>query len=759
MKTALVCLCLCLLSTALSTPVPPPLSGRASGNCVGQHRILLKGCNAKHGFYVFKYVYSFSTRRNQTQIKKEEADRKSIIPSRRLDEDNAKQELPEARTTPEHSDNSSTEAIENVIVLRPENRSTPGAGRDAPSPRPGTGTRARGGVGIAGPTPSSSEGSGDLDLVVEVDGDVPIISQGEQPSEVVVGNRSRIRSEDKDVGAPRVVPAEGAMTDGRERAPVTGGAGDEGSGESTVSGQGQEGVMRGTGTGGAALASVTEKTEDVQVDATGVDEYAYIPDSGSVTITRENLGSTARTTSFTQVSPGKDDEVNIFIGRANIHVGEQETTQAGATVGSEDDSTATAGTSRPLPRLGVTAAPDGGDDDSTPARRQPEGLATTATPSHGDSVTSRPRDARPTGEDEKGATTIGGYGEGLVTPVPWRVTGGHVTVPTVASIRGKDDDEVRGEGQTFKGKPDHLATTTPQQGHDEEATATVPAERASIHVATVPAERASIHVATVPAEGASVHLATTTASPGVSEGDCTTSSVTASSREAGRSTVVGKGGSREVRPATPKPRGEGQPGAGVRVWPGGAGLDKTPRTDKPPSPSGKASSQTPSRAQTKAGSRGSDAGGRSHATKAGGSPTPQARQDVGSMAAGKGRERGRGGETGAAVSGAGGGRLPGHHGRKLGTGAPGTFAALGHSRQVDQLKRADELHVRERAFYSLGRAEGGPHGPYTGLGGADSSQSSEGERDTHSDSGQTGLRPSGWGSPGYPHGRWIQGSL
>ncbi|KFQ16266.1 Ovocleidin-116, partial [Leptosomus discolor] len=33
------------------------------------HQILLKGCNTKHGFYVFKYVYSFSTRRNQTQIK------------------------------------------------------------------------------------------------------------------------------------------------------------------------------------------------------------------------------------------------------------------------------------------------------------------------------------------------------------------------------------------------------------------------------------------------------------------------------------------------------------------------------------------------------------------------------------------------------------------------------------------------------------------------------------------------------------------
>ncbi|NXI85268.1 OC116 protein, partial [Rhipidura dahli] len=64
MQTSLVCLCLCLLNTALATPVK---------NCgfgyFLSHQILLKGCNAKHGFYIFKYVYSFSTRRNQTQIK------------------------------------------------------------------------------------------------------------------------------------------------------------------------------------------------------------------------------------------------------------------------------------------------------------------------------------------------------------------------------------------------------------------------------------------------------------------------------------------------------------------------------------------------------------------------------------------------------------------------------------------------------------------------------------------------------------------
>ncbi|KFR07941.1 Ovocleidin-116, partial [Opisthocomus hoazin] len=75
MQTALACLCLCLLSTALSTPVTREDTAIGfNKKIVGfgyffPHQILLKGCNANHGFYVFKYVYSFSTRRNQTQIK------------------------------------------------------------------------------------------------------------------------------------------------------------------------------------------------------------------------------------------------------------------------------------------------------------------------------------------------------------------------------------------------------------------------------------------------------------------------------------------------------------------------------------------------------------------------------------------------------------------------------------------------------------------------------------------------------------------
>ncbi|XP_026703533.1 matrix extracellular phosphoglycoprotein [Athene cunicularia] len=721
MQTALVCLCLCLLSTALLTPVPPPLPGRAAGNCVGQHRILLKGCNTKHGFYIFKYVYKFSTRRNQTQIKKEEADSQTTVSGHRLGEDNVRQ------GPTEDGDNGSTDAMENRTILKPENHSTPGVAGGAHSPRPGTGTRARSGVGVVVPTPASTEGSGDLDLVVEVDGGISILPQGGRPGEAMAGNRSGVRSDDRDDGAPRGVPMEGAMTTGRERDTTTTGAGDEASGEATIPAQGQEGVMWGTGMGGATLASVSEKMEDVQVDAKGVDEYAYIPDSGSVTVTGGNVGST----SFTQISPDKDDEVNIFIGRANIHVGEQETTQAGATIGSEDDSTLTAGTSSPLPRLGVTAAHNSDDNDGILAGRQPEGLATTASLSHGDSVTSSPRVGRPTGDDEDGATTIGD-GEGLVAPSPWRVSGGDITVPTGAGIRGSGDDEARGEGKRFEGRPSGLVVTTPSQEAEEEV------------------------AAALPAGGASIHLGTTVASPRVSEGDCTTALGTASGHKAGKSVVAGRGGSGEMGPATPQPHREGQPRVGERVQLGGAGLDKTFRTDKVPSPHGKASSQASSRAPTRAGGHGGDAGGRLHATEAGGSPSPQAGQAGGGVAMDKGRERGQGGKARVAVVGTRGGRLSGHRGRRPGTGAPGAFAALGHSRQMDQVKRADELHVRERSFYALSGAGGGPHGPYTGLGSADSSsQSSEGEQGSRSDSRQMGQQPSEWGAPGHPHSRWA----
>ncbi|XP_071609732.1 matrix extracellular phosphoglycoprotein [Heliangelus exortis] len=714
MQTALVCLCLCLLSTTLSTPVPPPLPGRAAAKCVGQHQILLKGCNAKHGFYIFKYVYSFSTRRNQTQIKKEEADRQNVIPGHQLGEDDGRWELTESGVALERDDNVRTDEMENRTGLKPESNTTPDAGTD---PHPDTITR--GGVGIAGPTLTSLEGSGDLDLVVEVDGGVSTPTWDGHPGKTVVGNKSIVRSEDRDDGAPGWVPVEGTMTAGRERAPATGGAGDEGSGEATNLGQGQGSVLQGTGTGGSALSSVTEKTEDVQVDAKGVDEYAYIPDSGSITVTRGKVGSTVGTTSFTQISPDKDDEVNIFIGRANIHVGEQEATQAGATSGSEDDGVPTAGASSPLPRVGTTVAQD--DDAAIPAHRQPEGLATTATPSHGDSITRRPGDGHPMGEDEDRTTTFG-YGAGPTAQSPWRVTRDDVTVPVEADIHGNGDDEIRGEGERFEGSPGSVPVTTSRQEDDQEATATVPAE------------------------GVSIHLGTIVASPRVKEGNCTSALGMTSSCKAGQSAAMEREGSREAGPTTPQPLGDDRPG--------GAGLDKTPRTDKAPSSRRKPGSQALRGAQAMAGGHSGDAGGSLHTAEA------QAGRDRGSAAARRVPERSRGGEAGAAGAVERGGRVSARRGRRPGAGAPGAFAALSRSRQVDQVKRADELHIRERAFYTLGGAGGGPRSPYAGPGSADSSQSSEGERGSRSDSRQVGLlRPSGWGAPGHPQGRWSRGTL
>lgn len=700
-------------------------------------QILLKGCNAKHGFYIFKYVYSFSTRRNQTQIKvrrqpgstagplawlrhatqltgavavpdpshvcpaqKEEADSQSTIPIHQLDKDNAQSGPTEDRAAPKQDDNISTDAIQHRPSLQPENHSIIGIGGHGHSPRPGTSTRARSGVGITGPTPVSSEGSGDLDLVIEVGSDVPVLPQGRRASEAMVGNRSAVRSEDRDDGAPKGVPVERPMTTGRERDPATGGAEDDSSGEATIHGQEQESIMRGTGMGGSTLASVTENIEDIQVDTKGVDEYAFIPDSGSITVTHGELGNT----SFTHISPDKDDEVNIFIGRASIRVGEQESTQPSVTVGSEDDSIPTAGTSSTLSRLGFASAHGGDDDDDgIPARRQPEGPATTATPIHGDSITSSHGDDHPTRGHEDGVTTIGD-GEGLVS-------------------RGNSDDEVRSEGQRFQGRPSHLPVTTIHQGDDDEA------------------------AATVPAKGASIHLGTTMTSPRVSEEDCTTAKGTASGHTEGESAMVGRGGSGEEKPATSQPRREGQPGVGVRVQLGGAGLDMTTKMYKVPSPHGKSGSRVSSEAQPTTGGHGGNAGG---------SPPSQAGRARGIVAAGKGQQWRQGGKAGAAVVGARGGRLPGHHGSRPRAGAAGMFAALSRSRQVDRVKHADELHLHERAFYSLGGVGGGPHGPYTGLRSADSSQSSEGEQGSLSDSHQMGLQPSGWGAPGHPHGHWSQ---
>ncbi|XP_054028499.1 uncharacterized PE-PGRS family protein PE_PGRS54-like [Dryobates pubescens] len=1041
MQTALVCLC--LLSTAFALPVPPLLPGTAAGNCVGQHRILLKGCNAKHGFYVFKYIYSFSTRRNQTHIKvrgwpgrgaggrhspqaasdlslvcpgqKEEAGSRDALPGRGLGVDGARQGPTEEGAAP--GQDGSTEVMEKGTGLKPQNHSSPGVGGAPHSPRPGTILQAQGAAGTTGP---SSEGSGDQNLVVEEDGSV--LPQGRGPAEAVVGNRSSTRSEDRDRGASGELPGEGATTAGKERPYPTRGAGDEGSGEATAPGRGQEAAVQGARAGGAKLPSVTEKVEAVQVEGEGEGQYAYIPISGGVTISRGKAGRT----SFTQFPPAEDDdEVNILIGKANIRAGEQESTQPGAALGSKEE-----GGSRPLPGLAVSAAPEQEREAGTPGtaaslrhgHRVPSspGHRVPSSPGHGHSTAGTEDAASPAGEEE-----------GPAAPSPWSLPAGQVTVPVGSGKPGDGDDEAGGEGQGVKGRLGGLAVTMPRQRGDDETPATVPAKVGSIHPST------------------------TAADPQATEEDCTTSLGTAggtggtTNPAMPRSTVAGSRGSGEVRLATPKPRREGWPGAGLKGPVQGVGLGTTPRAGKVPSraqaraggsaggsateagssslpragqaggsatekggsslpragqaggsatekggsslpragqaggsateaggsslpqagqaggsATEKGSSSLPRAGQAgsstteaggsslpqagQAGSSTTEAGGSSlpragqaggsatekggsslpragqaggsateaggsslpqagqaggsatekggsslpqagqaggsatekgssslpragqaggsateaggsslpqagqaggsatekgssslpragqaggsatekgssslpragqaggsateaggsslpqagqaggsateaggsslpqagqaggsatekggsslpqagqaggSATEKGGSSLPRAGQAGGSAAAGKGQERGQGGEARGAAAGAGAGSLPGRHGRKQGTGAPGSFSAPSRNRHLEHLRRAAELHVRQRAFYSMGTDEAGPHAPHSSLASADSSRSSEGDPGSRSDSQQAEQQPSAWGAPADPYGRWIQGSL
>ncbi|XP_027312777.2 matrix extracellular phosphoglycoprotein isoform X2 [Anas platyrhynchos] len=620
MRAAL--LCLCLLGAVLPTPVPlPPV--RASGTCIGQHRILLKGCNTKHGFYIFKYVYSFSTRRNQTQIKKEEADEQSAVP--------VHQPGKEEGETPVRG-SGGRYALEDGYSPKPENLSTPGSREESHAPRPGATTH-------VGPTLASSEGSGDMDLVSleEVNGGEDILLQSIHPG----GPRGDGDGGDGSDGGVWGVLVGRAVTAGRERVSAARGAGDEGSGDVTTPGRGRASITGGMGTGRTAVSSVTEKEEDVRMDAEGVDEFAYIPDVGAITNTR-GPGSAG----VTQVTP-EDEEVKIFIGRANIHMGEHGGAPGSTSASSEDGAVPTVGT--------------------TGSWGQPEGQATTDTPQHGDSVTSSPGGGHSTGSDGSGATTVPS-GQGLMVPIPEESTTGDVTVTAVVSSHGDHGDKARGEGPRSRGRP---AVTT----------------------------------------GA----ASSVASSGLTTGDCSTTASTPAEHTS-RSATAGQGGSGEVGTASPVKDGP-------KARPEEAELGKMARTEAASSPRRAAARLAAGRAH--AGDVLGAAARVPAAPRPWGSPRARAQHPEGSKAS-------------ASASAGGFGRL--HGGRRL-VG----LAALERSRQLDQVRHADELHLHERALYNLGGVGGSPPvppGTHAGRWSADSSQSSEGERGSRSGSGEE----DGWGA-------------
>ncbi|XP_067153097.1 matrix extracellular phosphoglycoprotein [Apteryx mantelli] len=692
-------LCVCLASTAFSTPVPLPLSRKAGENCVGQHQILLKGCNVKHGFYVFKYVYSFSTRRNQTQVKKEEASAQSNVSRPQPSEEEALRKLTEGGAAGGRGDDDSSlperAGPENggSSVEGGQPPSTAGHAGSGEARRPGAG----GGVGSDASLAPGTEGSGDSDFLDRVESDVLVLPQRpvtaprehESTWEGADGARSEADGlgELEAAGERNGSRAGEAAGDGHEdewaREVVTtghqlaGGPAEDTAVGAEAEGSGDAGVLgaaRGRGhgpatMGGAAFTSITENAEDVEVDAAGVDEYTYIPDAGAVTITR---GVTqAGRTGLAQIPTKEDDEVNIFIGKANIHVGEQEIATERPGDDDHDTIAATVGAGGHLPTPGTTEVHDGGQ--------------------------STPTSGRDGGEAQGVATTVGHSDRDGPTE-------GHGPAATMVQPEGDGDG---GDGDGDDGDSDDGgATTAPQQG----------------------------------------------------EGDCTTAGREAADRP-------GPGGSHQVRLRPTGPRGQqegtglpkspqGKDGAGASQGTAGDGGEMpVVRQDRVTEASGSShGGGEPARPRPPAQAPLGD-GVAGHETARGHSMVLAAAPTAGARHGDAPRSPGQRGNSGEARGGSGGGRgrLGAPPGRRPGSGVARVYEAYGRSRRVDQMRRADELRVRERSVYAFGQAArpAAPGGAHLRRSPDDSSQSSEPERGSRSDSRQEG--DGSWGREGWRH--------
>ncbi|XP_007184181.2 matrix extracellular phosphoglycoprotein isoform X2 [Balaenoptera acutorostrata] len=67
----IICLGLLLFSLTLAAPTLQPQAEKMKQDSVEEQRIMYKGHHEKHGYYVFKYVYTSSGRKNQTDVKEE----------------------------------------------------------------------------------------------------------------------------------------------------------------------------------------------------------------------------------------------------------------------------------------------------------------------------------------------------------------------------------------------------------------------------------------------------------------------------------------------------------------------------------------------------------------------------------------------------------------------------------------------------------------------------------------------------------------
>ncbi|KAM9086089.1 matrix extracellular phosphoglycoprotein isoform 2-T2 [Megaptera novaeangliae] len=74
----IICLGLLLFSLTLAAPTLQPQAEKMKQDSVEEQRIMYKGDHEKHGYYVFKYVYTSSGRKNQTDVKQEEKNKDNI---------------------------------------------------------------------------------------------------------------------------------------------------------------------------------------------------------------------------------------------------------------------------------------------------------------------------------------------------------------------------------------------------------------------------------------------------------------------------------------------------------------------------------------------------------------------------------------------------------------------------------------------------------------------------------------------------------
>ncbi|KAF5926686.1 hypothetical protein HPG69_001315, partial [Diceros bicornis minor] len=79
-KMQIVCLGLLLFSVTWAAPASQPQAEKTKQDCVEEQRITYKGHHEKHGYYIFKYVYTSPGRKNQTDIKEEKNKDNTALP-------------------------------------------------------------------------------------------------------------------------------------------------------------------------------------------------------------------------------------------------------------------------------------------------------------------------------------------------------------------------------------------------------------------------------------------------------------------------------------------------------------------------------------------------------------------------------------------------------------------------------------------------------------------------------------------------------